>query len=177
MLRVFNCATHIPLTKAVVSYETSNLRADEGVVFIVPEVVKASAERIMFDSFESAKAADDIKTDFGPVMLGSLNREIISFNRLAVRLLSMVGMETSTDTSLLRNVIYRVLMEKPADFPLLTKLASRFEYIDMLVDGEFVLELKNPKLRFRGSENQRIIKVKESLASDNVVLWDDTEGL
>lgn len=50
-------------------------------------------------------------------------------------------------------------------------------YIDILVDGEFVLELKNPKLRFRGSENQRIIKVKESLASDNVVLWDDTEGL
>lgn len=139
MLRVFNCATHIPLTREVVSYETSNLGANEGVVFIVPEVVKASAERIMFDSFETSKAADDIKTDFGPVMLGSLNREIISFNRLATRLLSMVGMETSTDTSLLRNVIYRVLMEKPADFPLLTKLASRFEYIDMLVDliGDF----------------------------------------
>lgn len=50
-------------------------------------------------------------------------------------------------------------------------------YIDVLVDGEFVLELRNPKLRFRGSENQRIIKVKESLASDNIVLWDDTEGL
>lgn len=50
-------------------------------------------------------------------------------------------------------------------------------YIDILVDGEFVLELKNPKLRFRGSENQRIIKVQESLASDNIVLWDDTEGL
>ena len=50
-------------------------------------------------------------------------------------------------------------------------------YIDILVDGEFVMELKNPKLRFRGSENQRVIKVQESLASDNVVLWDDTEGL
>ena len=50
-------------------------------------------------------------------------------------------------------------------------------YIDILVDGEFVLELKNPKLRFRGSENQRVIKVQESLASDNIVLWDDTEGL
>lgn len=50
-------------------------------------------------------------------------------------------------------------------------------YIDVLVDGEFVLELRNPKLRFRGSENQRIIKVQESLASDNIVLWDDTEGL
>ena len=36
-------------------------------------------------------------------------------------------------------------------------------YIDVLVDGEFKLELKNPNLRFRGSENQRVILVQESL--------------
>ncbi len=139
MLRVFNCYAHIPLTKSVVEYETSILGANEGAIFVVPEVVKASAERIMFDSFEKVNSVSDISTDFGPVMSGSINREILSFNRLAVRLLSMVGMESSTDTSLLRNVIYRVLMENPADFPVLTKLASRFEYIDMLVDliGDF----------------------------------------
>lgn len=50
-------------------------------------------------------------------------------------------------------------------------------YIDILVDGEFVLELKNPKLRFRGSENQRVILVQESLATDNVVLWNDNTTL
>lgn len=50
-------------------------------------------------------------------------------------------------------------------------------YIDILVDGEFVLEKKNPNLRFRGSSNQRVIRVPESLASDQVVLWDDNEGL
>lgn len=49
--------------------------------------------------------------------------------------------------------------------------------IDVLVDGEFVLEKKNPNLRFRGSENQRVIRVADSLNSDSVVLWDDKEGL
>ena len=51
------------------------------------------------------------------------------------------------------------------------------KYIDVLVDGEFVLELKNPNLRFRGSANQRVIRVQESLKEDKVVLWDDEEGL
>ncbi len=49
--------------------------------------------------------------------------------------------------------------------------------IDVLVDREFVLEKKNPNLRFRGSENQRVIRVADSLNSDTVVLWDDKEGL
>lgn len=49
--------------------------------------------------------------------------------------------------------------------------------IDVLVDGEFILEKKNPNLRFRGSENQRVIRIADSLNSDTVVLWDDKEGL
>ena len=49
-------------------------------------------------------------------------------------------------------------------------------YLDVLVDGPFIEEKKNLSLRFRGSENQRLIDVPASLASGQVVLWEDWQG-
>ena len=45
-------------------------------------------------------------------------------------------------------------------------------YIDVLVDGEFKEALKDVTLVFRGSQNQRIINVKESKEQGKVVLED-----
>ena len=42
--------------------------------------------------------------------------------------------------------------------------------IDMLVDGRFIEELKNITLTFRGSENQRIIDMKQTREQGKVVL-------
>lgn len=49
--------------------------------------------------------------------------------------------------------------------------------IDVLVDGEFKLEEKDLNLRFRGSRNQRVINVPDSLKTDTVVLWNEGEGM
>ena len=46
-------------------------------------------------------------------------------------------------------------------------------YLDVIVDGEFILSRKNISLRFRGSENQRIIAVPESLAKGEIVYWEE----
>ena len=45
--------------------------------------------------------------------------------------------------------------------------------LDILVDGEFVEDLKDLKLRFRGSANQRIIDVPRTLREGKVRLWKD----
>ena len=49
-------------------------------------------------------------------------------------------------------------------------------YLDVLVDGPFIEAKKNLSLRFRGSENQRLIDVPASLAAGQVVLWSDWQG-
>ena len=43
--------------------------------------------------------------------------------------------------------------------------------IDILVDGPFIEEKKNISLMFRGSENQRVIDMKQTLALGHVVLY------
>ena len=44
------------------------------------------------------------------------------------------------------------------------------KYLDVLVDGQYVDELHNPTLKWKGSANQRVIDVQKSLEQNNVVL-------
>ena len=46
------------------------------------------------------------------------------------------------------------------------------KYIDVLVDGQFVEELHDPTLKWRGSSNQRVIDVQKSLKENKIILVD-----
>ena len=43
-------------------------------------------------------------------------------------------------------------------------------YLDVCVDGEFIVEQKDTSLKWKGSANQRVIDVKKTLAAGKVVL-------
>ena len=51
------------------------------------------------------------------------------------------------------------------------KNLSFMDKIDVLVDGAFVLALKDSKLHWRGSSNQQVIDVQKSLGTGEIVYW------
>ena len=47
-------------------------------------------------------------------------------------------------------------------------------YLDVLVDGQFMNDLYDPTLSWRGSSNQRVIDVKKSLKNNKIVLYEES---
>ena len=60
--------------------------------------------------------------------------------------------------------VYEQLLTNPRQRALL-------EQVDVLVDGPFVRAQRDETLVFRGSRNQRIIDVQQSLYAGEVILW------
>lgn len=47
------------------------------------------------------------------------------------------------------------------------------QYVDVIVDGRFVEELKDPCLLFRGSSNQRLVNLPLSVVLGEIIEWED----
>ena len=46
------------------------------------------------------------------------------------------------------------------------------KYVDVLVDGRFIKDLRDITLKWKGSSNQRVIDVQKSLKKGEVVLYE-----
>ena len=44
------------------------------------------------------------------------------------------------------------------------------QYLDVVVEGPFILERRDVKLLWKGSDNQRVVDVKRTLASDDITV-------
>lgn len=49
---------------------------------------------------------------------------------------------------------------------------DEIQFVDVIVDGRFEKDLKDVKLHWKGSSNQRVIDVKETLAQGKIILYD-----
>ena len=62
-------------------------------------------------------------------------------------------------------------MRSPGSHPCCEVTEDILQLLDVLVDGRFVEEPKDISLLFRGSSNQRLIDMKKTLSSGQVVEW------
>lgn len=79
--------------------------------------------------------------------------------------ITKVRAKTEKDIWVYSGYTFEELLEKDGAMDVLKN-------IDVLVDGRFVEDLKDLKLKFRGSSNQRIIDMKRTLEEDRILLMD-----
>lgn len=96
-----------------------------------------------------------------------------------VNILGGEPMQQTKDDSLL-NLLKRIKIEtnKPIwlwsgykfeEIIIEPKMLELLKQVDVLIDGKFEIEKRDLMLKYRGSENQRVIDVKKSLEQDRVI--------
>jgi len=47
------------------------------------------------------------------------------------------------------------------------------DYLDVIIDGQFKIDLSSPLLKYKGSSNQRVIDVKKTIKNKNIIIYED----
>lgn len=133
--------------------------------------------------------------DYGEPFTDSVKQEIFkTFENPVVRGLTVLGgepMEPENQVGLLPFLkefkgrfpnktvwlytgnLYEELTGAPGSHPKCLDITGELlSLVDILVDGRYIEEEKSLGLRFRGSANQRIIDMKKTAASGEIVIWD-----
>lgn len=86
-------------------------------------------------------------------------------NNIILNLVKRIKSETNVEIWTWTGCLWESLIQDKNKLEIL-------KYIDVLVDGQFELEKKNLNLKYRGSFNQRVIKVRESLEQGKIILYE-----
>jgi anaerobic ribonucleoside-triphosphate reductase activating protein len=115
------------------------------------------------------------------------NQIILDLKNPLIDGLSLLGGEPFDHTYELTKLLKRVRQECPSKniwswsgFTLEELLTypdklEMLKLIDILVDGQFMIDKKDLTLQFRGSSNQRIINVPLSLQENKPILWKEED--
>lgn len=119
---------------------------------------------LFFDTFAVLEILSQLEKDYIEGITFSGGDPLYLANRSEITLFCRAIKEGHLDKTIWLYTGY--LYEDISDLPVM-------KYIDVLVDGPFVEQLKDNNLKWRGSSNQRVINVPESRKTGNIVLWCD----
>lgn len=97
--------------------------------------------------------------------LSILGGEPFQQDEQLLQLVMRVKIKTSKSIWVWSGYYFEDLLKNPLQRAIL-------DYIDVLVDGPFLLEQRDLKLKFRGSRNQRLIDVQKSLELGEIVHYE-----
>lgn len=109
---------------------------------------------LLFDAAAKKEIFDQLKEDYISGITFSGGDPLHPANQVGVRDLMTEIKEQFPDKTIW--LYTGSLWEQCRNLPLM-------KYVDVLVDGEFILDQKDNKLMWKGSRNQRVIDVKKSL--------------
>lgn len=122
--------------------------------------------------------------DYGDIWTSKETQEVIDYLKLnEVNGLTVLGGEPFQNEKELYKILKEIRKEISKDIWIFSGYTfdqilededkkKLLEQCDVLVDGPFIEDLKNLKLKFRGSSNQRIIDIKKSLENNQVIEYD-----
>lgn len=135
--------------------------------FCYGELFDEDAEREIFDSVSLPSVR-------GISILGGEPMEIENQKALLPFLRKFKSTFPSKTVWLFTGNLYEELTDPTYNHPKhLPETSELLSFVDILVDGPFIEEKKRLGLRFRGSENQRIIDLNATRKNGTLTLWQE----
>lgn len=116
---------------------------------------------VLFDDAAKAEIFEQLDKSYISGITFSGGDPLHPENRAEVRELAMEIKEKYPDKTLWLYTGFT--WEQIAEYPIM-------QYLDVVVEGPFILEQRDVKLLWKGSSNQRVVDVKKTLASDNILV-------
>ena len=120
-----------------------------------------AAGGLLFDDAAKAEIFEQLDKNYISGITFSGGDPLHPANRIDVRNLAMEIKEKYPNKTMWLYTGFT--WEEIAHYPIM-------QYLDVVVEGPFILERRDVKLLWKGSDNQRVVDVKRTLASDDITV-------
>lgn len=123
---------------------------------------------IKFDQYAKKELLDSLSKDYikGLTLSGGNPLEKYNISELLSLLKEIKNLYPNKDIWCYSGYTYEQLIQRE-------DLKDIWQYIDVLIDGPYIDEQRDITLKWRGSKNQRVINIPQSIKENEIILFCD----